>query len=86
MQTMERTAPVKTGIHSHSIIRFLNELELRGMELHSLLISAHGKLIFEGYWAPYRPDIPHILHSLTKVYTNTAVGFAAAEGLSPSAA
>ncbi len=81
MQTMERTAPVKTGIHSHSIIRFLNELELRGMELHSLLISAHGKLIFEGYWAPYRPDIPHILHSLTKVYTNTAVGFAAAEGL-----
>lgn len=81
MQTMERAAPAEAGVNSLSIIRFLNELELRGMELHSLLIAAHGKLVFEGYWAPYRPNIPHILHSLTKVYTNTAVGFAVTEGI-----
>ena len=26
------------------------------VELHSLMILRHGRVLAEGWWAPYRPD------------------------------
>jgi CubicO group peptidase (beta-lactamase class C family) len=40
----------------------------------------HGKVIAEGWWNPYRPDLKHILYSTSKTFTSTAVGFAVSEG------
>ncbi|MEZ4581076.1 MAG: serine hydrolase, partial [Caldilineaceae bacterium] len=34
----------------------------------------------EGWWAPYAPDRIHLLYSLSKSFTSTAVGLAVAEG------
>jgi hypothetical protein len=36
--------------------------------------------VAEGWWNPYRRDDPHVLYSLTKSFTSTAVGLAVAEG------
>ena len=34
----------------------------------------------EGWWAPYSAERPHLLYSLSKSFTSTAIGFAVAEG------
>ncbi len=35
----------------------------------------------EGWWAPYAPERPHVLYSMSKSFTSSAVGLAVAEGL-----
>ena len=52
-----------------------------GLELHSLMLLRHGHVVAEGWWAPYAPDGLHLLYSLSKSFTSTAVGLAVGEGL-----
>lgn len=47
-------------------------------ELHSMLVLQHGKVLKEHFAVP---DTAHILNSVSKTFTSTAVGFAIAEGL-----
>src|SRR2546423_7407980 len=48
--------------------------------MNSSMLLRHGKVIAEGWWAPYAPKTPHVLHSLSKSFTSTAVGLAISEG------
>lgn len=75
------SSPEAEGINSGAIINFLNAAEKSDAEIHGIMILVHNKVIFEGYYAPYAADIPHIMHSFTKCLTNTAVGLAYSEGL-----
>jgi CubicO group peptidase (beta-lactamase class C family) len=59
---------------------FLRELAARDMPLTSLLIHRDGGTGYARWWRPYRPELPHMLHSATKSFTGTAVGFALDEG------
>ena len=34
----------------------------------------------EGWWAPYAADVPHVMYSLSKSFTSTAVGLVVNEG------
>jgi CubicO group peptidase (beta-lactamase class C family) len=45
------------------------------------MVLRHGHVIASGWWAPYGPDRPHLLYSLSKSFTSTAAGLAVAEGL-----
>ena len=47
-------------------------------QLHSVLVLQHGKVLEEQLFVP---DTPHILNSVSKTFTATAVGFAIHEGL-----
>jgi CubicO group peptidase (beta-lactamase class C family) len=55
----------------------LDQLE----HVHSVMLLRHGRVIAEGWWAPYDAASRHELYSLSKSFTSTAVGFAVAEGL-----
>jgi CubicO group peptidase (beta-lactamase class C family) len=44
------------------------------------MVVRRGHVIAEGWWAPYAPEHNHILYSLSKSFTSTAVGLAIAEG------
>ena len=48
--------------------------------MHSLMLVRHGSVVAEGWWGPYAAETPHMLFSLSKSFTSTAVGIAAAEG------
>lgn len=48
--------------------------------MNSFMLVRHGQVVAEGWWAPYDRDTPHVLYSLSKSFTSTAVGFAVAEG------
>jgi hypothetical protein len=68
-------------VSSSSIGALLDCLEERSVECHSIMVVRHGHVVAEGWWAPYSADRPHLLYSLTKSFTSTAVGLAVADGL-----
>ncbi len=47
-------------------------------DLHSIMVVQHGKVLEEKFFVP---DTAHVLHSVSKTFTSTAVGFAISEGL-----
>jgi hypothetical protein len=48
--------------------------------MHSFMLIRHGRVIAEGWWAPYKAESPHELYSLSKSFTSTAVGLAVDDG------
>ena len=78
---LRRSAPAAQGVAAEHIIDFLNACEKADSEIHGIMIARNGQVIFEAYNAPYAADIPHIMHSFTKILTNTAVALAYSDGL-----
>jgi CubicO group peptidase (beta-lactamase class C family) len=78
-RTLPRSSPEAQGLSSNAIMSFLEAAAKANQELHSLMIVRHGHVVAEGWWAPYRPHAVHLLYSLSKSFTSTAVGFAVAE-------
>ncbi|WP_432511605.1 serine hydrolase domain-containing protein [Kineococcus sp. SYSU DK001] len=79
---LPRSAPSSRGVDARGVAAFVDALEnTPGVEPHSLVVLRHGDVVAEGWWAPFRPDRPHLLYSLSKSFTSTALGFAVAEGL-----
>lgn len=74
-------SPESAGVDSRGILGWLNALEEAKLEMHGLVMLRHGKPIAKGRWYPYNLETPHILHSLSKSFTSTAIGFAVSEGL-----
>lgn len=79
--SLPRSSPESLGIPSEAVQRFLDDIAARGIELHSVMILRHGQAASEGWWAPYQAEDKHLLFSLSKSFTSTAVGLAASEGL-----
>ncbi|GAP07931.1 membrane proteins related to metalloendopeptidases [Anaerolinea thermolimosa] len=77
---LQRTTPEAVGISSRAILAFVDEAEAALDELHSFMLLRHGKVAAEGWWKPYAPHLPHMLFSLSKSFTSTAIGLAVAEG------
>jgi CubicO group peptidase (beta-lactamase class C family) len=77
---LPRSAPEAQGIASSAILGFVQAAERNIRDLHSLMLVRHGHVVAEGWWAPYRADYPHMLFSLSKSFTSTAIGLAVAEG------
>ncbi|HEX5417788.1 MAG TPA: serine hydrolase [Chloroflexota bacterium] len=48
--------------------------------LHSFILLRRGEVVAEGYWEPYAAASPHMLFSLSKSFTSTAIGMLVAEG------
>lgn len=79
-QPLPRATPESQGVASPAIRAFVEALDANVDTMNGIVIVRHGKVIAEGWWAPYAPQTPHILHSLSKSFTSTAVGLAIAEG------
>jgi CubicO group peptidase (beta-lactamase class C family) len=80
--SLPRSTPAEQGADSTGIDAFIEAVKpLDGVELHSLMVLRHGHVVAERWWRPYGPEIPHLLYSLSKSFTSTALGFAVSEGL-----
>jgi CubicO group peptidase (beta-lactamase class C family) len=74
--------PESLGISSQSILDFIEAAEkTRKDDIHSFILLRHGEIAARGFWNPYNPDSPHMLFSLSKSFTSTAIGIAQSEGL-----
>ncbi len=78
--TLARSTPESQGVPSSAIQAFVESVEKAGLELHSLMLLRHGRVIAEGWRYPYAADHPHAMHSLSKSFTSTAIGIAVDEG------
>ena len=79
---LPRSRPADQGVASGGITGLLDAVESApDIELHSLMVLRHGFVVAEGWWAPYGPEQLQLLYSLSKSFTATAAGLAAAEGL-----
>lgn len=78
-----RSTPEKEGLSSFAVKKFVDILDKnnRSHGIHSLIIMKNSKVISENFWAPYKPNIPHMLYSLSKTFTGTAIGMLMDEGL-----
>ena len=76
-----RVTPESQGVTSKAILTFIDSLEQKIDAVHSFIILKNGKQISQGWWDPYSAEVPHVMHSLSKSFTSTAIGFAIDEGL-----
>ncbi len=78
--SLPRSTPENEGVASIAISNFTDTLSNEIQYIHSFMLLRHGSVIAEAWWHPYRPELPHVLFSLSKSFTSTAVGLAVAEG------
>ena len=76
---LPRSTPEAEAVDPNGILDFIKAIEGSKHELHSLMILRHGKVIAEGWWAPYKREFNHGMYSMSKSFTSTAIGFAVAE-------
>lgn len=80
MSFLPRSTPEAHGIPSAAISTFVNAADRNLDAMHSFILLRHGRVVAEGWWEPYRPMDQHILFSLSKSFTSTAIGLLIAEG------
>jgi CubicO group peptidase (beta-lactamase class C family)/lysophospholipase L1-like esterase len=74
------SSPEAQGVSSSALLAFVEAADRDIDAMNSFMLLRHGHVVAEGWWAPYQPDSPHSLYSLSKSFTATAVGIAIAEG------
>ena len=79
-QSLPRSTPERQGIPSSAILAFVARADSEIDAMHSFMLVRHGYVVAEGWWSPYDSSTPHMLYSLSKSFTSTAVGLAIAEG------
>ncbi len=79
-EPMPRSAPEAQGISSAAVLHFIQAADRQVKEMNSFMLVRHGHVVAEGWWTPYAAETPHVLYSLSKSFTSTAVGLAVAQG------
>ena len=79
-QPLPRSTPEVQGVSSGALRQFVDALDSEIEGMHSIMVVRHGHVVAEGWWAPYSAENNHVLYSLSKSFTSTAVGLAVSEG------
>ena len=77
---LPRSTPERQGISSAAILAFVEQADSETDAMHSFMLVRHGHVVAEGWWSPYDAETPHMLYSLSKSFTATAVGLAIGDG------
>jgi hypothetical protein len=77
---LPRSSPEAQGVQSEALLGFLEAADEKIDSLHSFMMLRRGEVVAEAWWAPYAPEVPHVMFSLSKSFASTAAGLAIAEG------
>lgn len=80
VKSLPRSTPESRGASSAGIRAAVEDLDALG-GIHGILVLKGGSVIAESWWQPYSASRPHLLFSVSKSVTSTAVGLAIDEGL-----
>lgn len=80
IRNWKTVSPEAAGIPSQAVLGFLDELEREGLCMHGFAILKDGKVLSEGYYAPFHVDFPHRMFSAGKSFTSAAIGLLQEEG------
>jgi len=79
--SLPRANPAAEGFDATAFDNYLAAVAATGTNMHSVMIVRNGKVVAEHWFEGFSPDQPHVLHSVSKTFTATAIGFAVSEGL-----
>lgn len=79
-KALPRSTPEAEKVSAKGISDYLEAIKKSGQDLHSLMILRHGKIVAEHWLGDHTANKPHIMNSVSKTYTATAIGFAVSEG------
>lgn len=65
---------------SKAMDTFFSAASADSLDVHSVMIVKDGKVIFSRWQSEGADSVPHVLHSVSKTFTATAVGLAIADG------
>ncbi len=74
------STPEAQGMDSARLAQTVDFIVQSEPEVHSLLVIRNGYIVTEASFYPYRADIPHVLHSVTKSVTSALIGAATEQG------
>jgi CubicO group peptidase (beta-lactamase class C family) len=77
---LPRSTPEQQGIASADTLGFIEAADAQIDTMNSFMLVRHGYVVAEGWWSPYDAGSRHVLFSLSKSFTSTAVGLAISEG------
>lgn len=77
---LPRSTPEAQGVSSAAVRAYVEAADQQVDTMHSFILMRHGIVVAEAWWKPESADKPHVLYSLSKSFTSTAVGLAVAEG------
>ncbi|MDR1259611.1 MAG: ChbG/HpnK family deacetylase [Tannerellaceae bacterium] len=81
IKALPRSSFAAEKVDGRAVPKYLEEVKKAGQDLHSLMILRHGRVVSEQWMGEGNAaNVPHALHSVSKTFTATAVGFAVAEG------
>jgi CubicO group peptidase (beta-lactamase class C family) len=81
MSSLPRSAPEDQGLSAAALDAFVAALDSSAQEIQTVMLLRHGHVVLEEQWSPYRLTDPHMLFSVSKSFTSTAVGLAIDAGL-----
>ncbi len=79
-KALPRSTPEAQGVSSAAIRGLIETADRQVDSMHSFMLVRHGHVVAEAWWEPESAEKPHVLWSLSKSFTSTAVGLAVAEG------
>ncbi len=79
-KSLPRSAPEAQGVSSGGVLEFILAADQQVDSMHSFMLVRHGQVVAEAWWKPQTAETQHVLWSLSKSFTSTAVGLAVAEG------
>jgi CubicO group peptidase (beta-lactamase class C family)/predicted glycoside hydrolase/deacetylase ChbG (UPF0249 family) len=80
VKALPRSTPEAEKVNPKNIANYLEAVKASGQDLHSLMIIRNGNVVAEHYFGDNAANKPHVLHSVSKTFTSTAIGFAVQEG------
>ncbi|MEG3072619.1 MAG: serine hydrolase [Ruthenibacterium sp.] len=79
---LPRISPADAGVSAMALDTLYRTLATaKNGGVHSCIVVRHGKVVSEGFYAPYSAERWHVTHSLCKSFTGTAIGMLMDEGL-----
>ncbi len=79
-RSLPRSTPESQRTSTAGIRSFIEAADQNVDSMHSFMLVRNGYVVAEAWWKPEAADKPHVLWSLSKSFTSTAVGLAVAEG------
>ncbi|MDN3686268.1 ChbG/HpnK family deacetylase [Cyclobacterium jeungdonense] len=80
-KALPRSDPERENINPMAITEYLEAVKDNEQDLHSLMIVRNGKVAYEQWFGENAANKTHVLFSVSKTFTSTAIGFAIQEGL-----
>ena len=79
-QSIKRASCCENGINPRAVYEFIERADRENLGINSFMLIKNQCVVAEGCYPPYDNDTTHILYSVSKSITATALGFAIDEG------